>query len=99
MTQQGKVAVVEDAFDVRSPKGSGTNTPVRSRLQSPAGSNTGTPVASGAEDSAGKIPMRKKKKPTRNQMKATEERRRLRKLHWLTHGGPKPEDTDSEVEL
>ena len=99
MTHQGKVAVIEDAFDAKSPKGSGANTPVRSRLQSPAGSNTGTPVASGAEDSALKVPMKKKKKPTRNQLKATEERRRLRKLHWLTHGGPKPEDTDSEVEL
>ena len=99
MTHQGKVAVIEDALDAKSPKGSGANTPVRSRLQSPAGSNTGTPVASGAEDSTGKVPMKKKKKPTRNQLKATEERRRLRKLHWLTHGGPKPEDTDSEVEL
>ncbi|KAF7376297.1 hypothetical protein MSAN_00045100 [Mycena sanguinolenta] len=38
----------------------------------------------------------KKKKLTRNQLKAQEERRRLRKLAWLTHGGPKPEDTDSD---
>jgi len=102
MTHQGKVAVVEDAFaDVRSPKGSGTNTPVRSRLQTPAGSTSGTPVGSGAEDSGNlaRVLGKKKKKPTRNQMKAQEERRRLRKLHWLTHGGTKPEDTDSDVEL
>lgn len=102
LTQQGKAAVIEDAFaDLKSPKGSGANTPVRSRLQTPAGSTNGTPAGSGAEDSSGlgKGPMRKKKKPTRNMMKAQEERRRLRKLHWLSHGGPKPEDTDSEVEL
>jgi elongation factor 3 len=102
MTHQGKVAVVEDAFlDAKSPKGSGTNTPVRSRLQTPSGSTYGTPVGSGAEDSSnlGRVLGKKKKKPTRNQMKAQEERRRLRKLRWLTHGGPKPEDTDSDVEL
>ena len=103
LTHQGKVAVVEDAFaDAKSPKGSGANTPVRSRLQTPAGSASATPVGSGAEDSGGlanAFAKKKKKKPTRNMMKAQEERRRLRKLHWLTHGGPKPEDTDSDIEL
>jgi elongation factor 3 len=100
MTHQGKAAVVEDAFlDTKTPRGSGTNTPVRSRLQTPAASTNGTPVGSGAEDmGGGKVLTKKKKKVTRNQMKAQEERRRLRKLHWLTVGGPKPEDTDSEVE-
>jgi len=103
LTHQGKVAVVEDAFaDAKSPKGSGANTPVRSRLQTPAGSASDTPVGSGAEDSSGlanAFAKKKKKKPTRNMMKAQEERRRLRKLHWLTHGGPKPEDTDSDIEV
>lgn len=103
LTHQGKVAIMEDAFaDAKSPKGSGANTPVRSRLQTPAGSASGTPVGSGAEDSGGlanAFVKKKKKKPTRNMMKAQEERRRLRKLHWLTHGGPKPEDTDSDIEL
>lgn len=103
LTHQGKVAVVEDAFaDAKSPKGSGSNTPVRSRLQTPAGSAGGTPVGSGAEDSSGlanAFVKKKKKKPTRNMMKAQEERRRLRKLRWLTHGGPKPEDTDSDIEV
>jgi elongation factor 3 len=58
-------------------------------------------VGSGAEDAGGlanAFVKKKKKKPTRNMMKAQEERRRLRKLHWLTHGGPKPEDTDSDIE-
>ncbi|KAJ7772608.1 P-loop containing nucleoside triphosphate hydrolase protein [Mycena maculata] len=100
MTHQGKAAIVEDAFlDSKSPKGSGTNTPARSRLGTPAASVNGTPVGSDAEDGGSPKPVvRKKKKMTRNQMKAQEERRRLRKLAWLTHGGPKPEDTDSDVD-
>jgi elongation factor 3 len=100
MTRQGKVAVVEEAFeDSKSPKGSGTNTPVRSRLQSPIASASATPAGSGAEESGpAKQVVKKKKKLTRNQIKVQEERRRLRKLAWLQYGGPKPEDTDSEVE-
>jgi elongation factor 3 len=97
MSLQGKTAVAEDSFDVKSPKGSGTNTPVRSRLQTPIASAAATPVASGAEDGSPKPVVKKKKKLTRNQIKAQEERRRLRKLAWLTHGGPKPEDTDSDA--
>ncbi|KAH7888557.1 P-loop containing nucleoside triphosphate hydrolase protein [Phlebopus sp. FC_14] len=100
MTHQGKTAVVEEAFpDAKSPKGSGANTPVRSRLTSPVVSTNATPVGSGAEDGgAAKVPVKKKKKLTRNQIKAQDERRRLRKLAWLTHGGPKPEDTDSDAD-
>ncbi|KAJ7072100.1 P-loop containing nucleoside triphosphate hydrolase protein [Mycena amicta] len=100
MIHQGKTAVVEDAFlDSKSPFASGTNTPVRSNRGTPAASANGTPVVSGAEDNgAAKSVVKKKKKMTRNQMKAQEERRRLRKLAWLTHGGPKPEDTDSDTE-
>ncbi|CAL1707600.1 unnamed protein product [Somion occarium] len=99
MTFKGKAAVVEDAFaDGKTPKGSGANTPARSRLQSPAVSAHATPAGSGAEGeaSAGTPPLRKKKKMTRNQLKAQEERRKARKLNWLTFGGPKPEDTDSD---
>lgn len=99
VTHQGKTAVVEDAFaDGKTPKGSGSNTPARSRLQTPAGSTNATPAGSGAEDKGmpGTPPIRKKKKLTRNQIKASEERRRIRKLNWLTFGGPKPEDTDSD---
>ncbi|KAI0780034.1 P-loop containing nucleoside triphosphate hydrolase protein [Fomes fomentarius] len=100
MTHKGKIAVVEDAFAVKSPKGSGSNTPALSRTQTPAVSTNATPAGSGAEDNAAKgaspAPGRKKKKLTRNQVKAQEERRRIRKLNWLTFGGPKPEDTDSD---
>ncbi|EJD03132.1 uncharacterized protein FOMMEDRAFT_123325 [Fomitiporia mediterranea MF3/22] len=101
MTHKGKVAVVEDAFaDGKTPKGtprgSGANTPVRSRVQTPAASAAGTPVASGTEGNAPAVPVVKKKKKTRNQLKAQEERRRLRMSNWLAFGGPKPEDTDSD---
>lgn len=96
---KGKAAIVEDAFaDGKSPRGSGANTPARSRLQSPAASAQATPAGSGAEGEAvgGTPPARKKKKLTRNQIKAQEERRRIRKFNWLNFGGPKPEDTDSD---
>jgi elongation factor 3 len=103
MTHQGKAAVVEDAFaDARSPKGSGANTPVRSSHQTPAASVNGTPAGSGVEDNSlgqNLLKKKKKKKMTRNQVKAQEERRRLRKLHWLQVGGTRPEDTDSDAEL
>ena len=97
MTHKGKAAVVEDAFaDGKTPKGSGTNTPVRSRLQTSAGSAAATPAGTDAEGAGSAPVVRKKKKLTRNQIKAQEERRRIRKLNWLTFGGPKPEDTDSD---
>ncbi|KIJ49424.1 hypothetical protein M422DRAFT_27784 [Sphaerobolus stellatus SS14] len=95
MTHKGKSAVVEDAF------ADGKLTPARSsRMPTPSASNAATPAGSGAEDGKGNVipsmPIIKKKKKTRNQLKAQEERRRLRKLEWLTKGGPKPEDSDSD---
>jgi elongation factor 3 len=94
VTHKGKKPVIEDAFSDK--KGSGANTPVRSRVQTPTISANATPAGSGAENGKDGMPVVRKKKPTRNQMKAQEERRRLRKLRWLTHGGPKPEDTDED---
>ncbi|KZT50855.1 hypothetical protein CALCODRAFT_504239 [Calocera cornea HHB12733] len=102
LTKQGKVAIVEDAFlDVKTAKSSRSNTPSATPAgTTPNASTLPTPAGSGAEDSkpasGAATPSKKKKKVTRNQMKAQEERRRLRKLNWLTHGGPKPEDTDSD---
>lgn len=101
MTHKGKTAVVEDAFaDVKSLRGSGANTPIRSGSQTPAMSlsASATPAGSGVEENGAglKVPKKKKKKPTRNEIKAKEERRRIRKLNWLAFGGPKPEDTDSD---
>lgn len=86
--------MIEEAFGGK--KGSGANTPIRSRVQTPTVSASATPAGSGAENGKEGKPVGKKKKLTRNQMKAQEERRRLRKLHWLTHGGQKPEDTDDD---
>ena len=74
MTHKGKAAVVEDAFaDFKSPKGSGSNTPVRSKVQTPVASVAGTPAASGAEDKGSAVPVMKMKKLTRNQLKVQEE--------------------------
>jgi len=102
MTHQGKTAVVEDAFsDAKfkpSPRGTPRGTPLASGKNSgantPAGSGAATPAGSGDEGSS--RVRSNKKKPTRNQQKAQEERRRIRKLNWLTFGGPKPEDTTDE---
>ncbi|KAI0630386.1 P-loop containing nucleoside triphosphate hydrolase protein [Trametes polyzona] len=98
MTHKGKVAVIEEPVAAKTPKGSGANTPAKS--MTPAASTAPTPAGSDAEgkaNGAGTPPIRKKKKLTRNQIKAQEERRRIRKLNWLTFGGPKPEDTDSDA--
>jgi len=95
LTLQGKVPVIEDSF-LDGKKGSGPNTPVRSRIHTPMASAAATPAGSGAEDRDPNAPPTvKKKKLTRNQLKAKEERRRQRKLHWLAFGGPKP-NSDSE---
>jgi elongation factor 3 len=38
----------------------------------------------------------KKKKKTRNELKAQEERRRVRLSKWLTYGGEREPDTEEE---
>ncbi|GJJ06507.1 hypothetical protein Clacol_000699 [Clathrus columnatus] len=91
LTHKGTSTVVEDAF--------ADGKLIKSRGVTPAASAVPTPVASGAEDGKNgtlALPVIRKKKKTRNQLKAQEERRRLRKLDWLARGGPKPEDTDSD---
>ncbi|PWZ02480.1 hypothetical protein BCV70DRAFT_196723 [Testicularia cyperi] len=76
---------------------------VASRLASKAG----TPISSAAPTPAGsgdegdqdmtKFKAKKgKKKMTRNEKKAQEERRRLRVQTWLIEGGEKPRNSDSE---
>ncbi|KAG9100764.1 hypothetical protein FRC06_003762 [Ceratobasidium sp. 370] len=99
MTHQGKTAVVEDAFAdgkfKATPKGSPAASARASKVPTPAASAAATPAASGNEGGP-TAPKSKKKKLTRNQLKAQEERRRIRKLNWLTFGGPKPDDTDSD---
>lgn len=109
MTHKGKTAVVDEAFlDKGGRWSTGANTPAGgSRGHTPVASAHATPAASGDEGSRpgsgiGTPPtgipgvIRKKKKLTRNQIKAQAERRKQRQLHWLTFGGAKPEDTDSD---
>lgn len=105
MTHKGKVAVIDEAFlDKPGKWNSGFNTPAGgSRGVTPAASAHATPVASGDEGSkpgsGTGTPsgiLKKKKKLTRNQIKAQAERRKARQLHWLTFGGQRPEDTDSD---
>lgn len=95
MTHKGKVPIVDDAlFDKLERQGrlSGANTP-RSKAQTPVGSAFATPAGSGDEASRvasgaatpenAATSLKKKKKLTRNQLKAQAERRKARQLHWL----------------
>lgn len=83
------MAVIEDAFaDGKFKPGSRLN----SAVPTPAASAGGTPNVSGDESglvaSGATSPKpRGKKKLTRNQIKARDERRKARKLHWLSFGG------------
>lgn len=66
------------------------NTPA----ESAPGSGTTTP---NPEDDMSKLKAKKgKKKLTRNEKKAQDERRRLRLNHWLSFGGEREPDTDEE---
>ncbi|WVR07279.1 hypothetical protein IAU60_004320 [Kwoniella sp. DSM 27419] len=112
LTHKGKVAIVEDAFDNPSmansrvaskagtPRtGSKAGTP-RTVPGTPGTATPGdTPAGTDNElvDGVAKLMVKKKKKKlTRNEVKAQEERRRLRKLNWLTYGGEREPDTDDE---
>lgn len=107
LTHKGKVALVEDAFDEpsrpssRTTSKAGTPRTAMSAAGTPGTSAAPSAANSGAEDatdSLAKLALKpkKKKKLTRNEMKAQEERRRLRKLNWLTYGGEREPDTDDE---
>jgi len=102
LTHQGKAAIIEDSFLDAKPKAASRLASRRaSPAITPAASVSGTPVASGDEagtPGSGSATPAKKKKLTRNQLKAKEERRRQRKLAWLTFGGPKP-DSDSDPDI
>lgn len=91
LTQKGKTAVVEDAFaDGKSRPGSKK----ASAVPTPVASASATPAGSGDEKAGtalgGALSAIKKKKLTRNQLKAKEERRKARKLQWLSFGGEWP---------
>ncbi len=70
-----------------------------SKAGTPASSAAPTPAGSGDEgdQDMSKFKAKKgKKKLTRNEKKAQEERRRLRLSRWLTYGGDREPDTDDE---
>lgn len=110
LTHKGKAAVVEDAFD--SMENSRANSRTASRLASRNGSKVNSPSSSVAPSAAnsdteegkvaeGSIPMPivKKKKLTRKQLKDREERRRLRTVAFLSNSTPgavREPDTDSD---
>lgn len=104
LAHKGKVAIIEDAFmDSRSKPGSVRN----SVVPTPVVSVGATPnVSSDEKEKGGRSGLasgtasprpRGKKKMTRNQLKAREERRKARKLHWLTFGGEFELDIHSPV--
>ncbi|WVQ99133.1 hypothetical protein IAU59_006265 [Kwoniella sp. CBS 9459] len=105
LTHKGKVAIVEDAFENPSVPTSRTASKAGTPRTIPGTPGTATPGASTAASASGgeladgvaKLMLKKKKKKlTRNEVKAQEERRRLRKLNWLTYGGEREPDTDDE---
>lgn len=104
LTHIGKVGLVEDAFEDGTPSAtpgaSTTTSAVPSRIGSRVGSRgasaSTTPAGSGDESEVYSKVRTKKKKPTRNDIKAQEVRRAQRKLKWLTYGGEREMDTDEE---
>ncbi|WRT66072.1 uncharacterized protein IL334_003024 [Kwoniella shivajii] len=104
LTHKGKVAIVEDAFDNPSVPTSRATSKAGTPRTVPGTPGTATPSGSAAPsgteeivDGVAKlIVKRKKKKMTRNDLKAQEERRRIRKLNWLSYGGEREPDTDDD---
>lgn len=99
LTHKGKVALIEDAFDEPSRPTSRTTSKAgtpRTALSSAAGTpgtsaapSAANSDAEGAADGLAKLALKpkKKKKMTRNDLKLQEERRRIRKVNWLSYGG------------
>lgn len=82
-----------------TPAGSKAASRVASKVNTPSTSATGTPAGSGDEGDhdMSKFKAKKgKKKMSRNEKKAQEERRRLRLNNWLSYGGDREPDTDDE---
>ncbi len=101
-------AFLDEMENASTPGASVPGTPLpgstaASRLTSKAGTPVSsvapTPAGSGdeGEQDMSKFKAKKgKKKLTRNEKKAQEERRRLRLSRWLTYGGEREPDTDDE---
>lgn len=75
----------------------GTATPAVTAPTSAANSGANTPAHNSDDEDMSKLKAKKgKKKLTRNEKKAQEERRRLRLNNWLQYGGEREPDTDDE---
>ncbi|KAK5133123.1 hypothetical protein LTR08_008147 [Meristemomyces frigidus] len=103
LTQKGHLAVNMDRFEDNSRPGSSavSSAFASSNVSSAAPSTNGTPSASAqVSDAEGdmKFKAKKKKKLTRQQVKDSEVRRRLRHIEWLNSpkGTPHPPDSDAE---
>lgn len=80
-----------------TPADSETTTPAGSQSVTPSASGVNTPANQSDDDDMSKLKAKKgKKKMTRNEKKAQEERRRLRLNRWLQYGGEREPDTDDE---
>lgn len=103
LTIEGKAAQIEDAPEekgVKTPKpGSRAASRVASAAASAANSASNSAANSAAEDgsSVSSVPKpKKKKKMTRNELKAQEERRRLRTLRFLSDSTITEREPDTE---
>ena len=68
-----------------------------SAVNSAVNSGANTPATQSDDEDMSKLKAKKgKKKLTRNEKKAQEERRRLRLNRWLQYGGEREPDTDDE---
>lgn len=93
---EGKAAQIEDVEEKKVPK---PGSRAASRAASAAASAANSAATSATEDSASSVPKpKKKKKMSRNEVKAQEERRRLRTLRFLSDStiNEREPDTDSD---
>lgn len=105
LTHKGKAAIVDEAFEEKPGSRATSRLASRnaSKANSPAGSAPGSAANSGDERELGAdglpIPVVKKKKMTRKQLKDREERRRLRTVRFLSNslaGAKRESDTESD---
>ena len=91
--------LAEGNFADSAPSTDAPNTPASGTpaTGTPAASATNTPGGSDEEDMSKLKAKKGKKKLTRNEKKAQEERRRLRLNRWLQYGGEREPDTDDEA--
>lgn len=92
---EGKAAQIDDAPEEKKAPKPGSR--AASRAASAAASAANSAATSATEDSGSSVPKpKKKKKMSRNEVKAQEERRRLRTLRFLSDSTIKEREPDTE---